>query len=387
MASTLRLAIAAPRFWPLVEDRPAHLLQLAEALIAAGHQVTVVTPLWKRAWPQKMQIGPVPLVRLRGSLRGSLSTVRWMYSLSSWLREQAQQIDGVLVSGLRHEAYVALGAAQKTHTPTILLAGESDLAWHKTAAFGSRIAARCREAPAVVAPTSELADELSAAGYSRERISVIQRRAAIPPPRSPIARDAARAALAAANYDLVATPNAPVALAAARLDADQQLSDLVRAWRIVTARRSEARLWILGDGPLRDTLYRQISDLDQRFRVLIPGTFDCLREIMQAADLFLAPAPQAVPPLALLAALAAGLPAIAADSPATRALVGGEAAAMFYPPGDVKAMAAAIAQHFDQPAAGILRASAIRQEMQAAPTPSDEAAAYVKVFRSLGNRR
>ena len=61
----LRLAIAAARFWPLVEDRQTHLLQLAESLLAAGHQVTVVTPLWKRSWPQKMMVGPVPLVPSR----------------------------------------------------------------------------------------------------------------------------------------------------------------------------------------------------------------------------------------------------------------------------------------------------------------------------------
>ena len=43
MAHTLRLAIAAPRFWPLVEDTSTHLLRLSESLHAAGHSVTVVS--------------------------------------------------------------------------------------------------------------------------------------------------------------------------------------------------------------------------------------------------------------------------------------------------------------------------------------------------------
>src|SRR5262245_17473737 len=301
-----RLAVIAPRFWPLVEDAPQHLLRLAESLIGAGHAVQVVTPLWKRSWPRAMQVGPVPLVRLRGSPRTALGTVRWMYSLSSWLHEQ--RLDGVIVGGLRHEAYVALGLEAKLRMPVVLIGHEGDVAWQQSAAFGGRIAARCRKGLTIVAASTELAKELEHAGYRREAIRLIPRRVPLPPPRSPASRDQARAALAAVNHDLVTAAAAPVALATGRLDQAGRLADLVRAWRIVGARRSEARLWIVGDGPLRDHLYRQIGDLDQRFRILIPGTFDCLREVMEAADLFLAPTPHTVPPLALLEALAAGLP-------------------------------------------------------------------------------
>ena len=59
----------------------------------------------------------------------------------------------------------------------------------------------------------------------------------------------------------------------------------------MTARRPEARLWIIGDGPARETLYRQIGDLDQRFRAFLPGTFDCLDELVQASDMLLLPSP------------------------------------------------------------------------------------------------
>ncbi len=380
MAHTLRLAIAAPRFWPLVEDAATHLLRLSQSLIAAGHAVTVVSGLWQRAWPQQMVVGAAPLVRLPGAPRGGLATVRWMYSLASWLREQAPRLDAVLVGGLRHEAFVAVRALAKSPVRVVLLAGEGDIAWQRSAAFGGRIAARCRQAGAIVAPSSELAGGLAAAGYARERLAVIPRRVSIPPPRGATQHDEARAALAATNYDLATTSTAPVALAAGRLDAEHRFGDLVRAWRIVTARRSEARLWIVGDGPMRDKLYRQISDLDQRFRVLIPGTFDCLAELLKAVDLFVSPAPHVVPPLALLEAMAAALPVLAADAPAIRALPGVESA-MLFPVGDAKALGEAICQQFEHPAAGIVRASAIRQLVQAAPTPADEAAAYSEVLR------
>ena len=158
----------------------------------------------------------------------------------------------------------------------------------------------------------------------REKITVIPRRVPIPPPRSPKLRDEARAALATANYDLVTTDSTAVAIAVGRLDAEHRFGDLVRAWRIVAARRSNARLWIIGDGPERDNLYRQIGDLDQRFRVLIPGTFDGLDEVLQAADMYLVPAPHTTPPLAMLEAMAAGLPVIAADASELRQSVADE---------------------------------------------------------------
>jgi hypothetical protein len=85
---SLRLAIVAPRFWPLWGDAERRALLLAESLIEEGHRVTVVSPRWRRTWPAEMCVGLVPLVRLRGSHRTGWSTLRWMYFLSRWLKEQ-----------------------------------------------------------------------------------------------------------------------------------------------------------------------------------------------------------------------------------------------------------------------------------------------------------
>src|SRR5215213_6854638 len=141
--SHLRLAIVTPRFWPLIGDRPTHLLRLAQTFIVLGHSSVVVTPQWKRSWPQEMSIGVVPVLRLRGSGRGDWSTLRWMYGLARWLGKN--EFDAILVDGLRHEAYVALGATQRKPRPLALIAGDDDLDWQTTATLGSRIAARCRE--------------------------------------------------------------------------------------------------------------------------------------------------------------------------------------------------------------------------------------------------
>jgi len=95
------------------------------------------------------------------------------------------------------------------------------------------------------------------------------------------------------------------------------------------------------------------------------------------------PAPHQVPPLVLLEALAAGLPVVSADAPAIRELAPSDAAGMFITPGEIQSLATAICNHFEHAGPGILRASGIRQRMQAEPTPADEAAAYVELFQRL----
>lgn len=374
----LRLAIVTPRFWPLVGDRPTHLLRMAESLVTLGHTPIVVTPQWKRSWPKQMTIGQVPLVRLRGSGRGGWSTLRWMYSLASWLRDET--LDGVIVDGLRHEAYVALGAARRKSLPVALIAGDDDLAWQKSATLGSRIAARCQEAQMLIAPSEVMAAALSAAGFAANAIQLTKRGSIEMPPRSPALRGAARTALASVNADLVVTGKTIVALAVGRLDEAHRFGDLVRAWRIVSARQPDARLWIVGDGPERDRLYRQIGDLDQRFRVVIPGTFDCLEDLIQASDMLLIPSQHQVPPIVLLDAQAAGLPAVVAQAPLADVLVHSGETGFGYPLGDVKALAAVALDLIERPAGGIEVGAAARALSLSRPTPLAEAEAYIGII-------
>jgi glycosyltransferase involved in cell wall biosynthesis len=379
--SLQRVAIVTPRFWPLIDDRSTHLLRLAEALIAAGQDVIVVTPRWKRTWPEEMHVGTVPLVRLRGSAAGGFRTLRWMYSLAGWLREARP--DAAIVSGLKHEAYVTLRAKPGSPRACVLLAGEDDLPWQRTATLGSRVAEHCRAAPCIAAPTHAVRDELASANYPAEHIHVVSRGTLAWPPPSPQRRDAARAALAAVNYDLATTASARVALAVGRLDAAHQFGDLVRAWRIVTARHPETRLWIVGDGPERERLYRQIGDLDQRFRAMLPGTFERTDELLDACDMLLVPGAHRAPPLALLDAQAAGLPVIAADSAAARQCITTGETGILYPCGDGKSLAAAILDLIDNPARAVALAAAARAISPARPTPEDEAAMYLELIREL----
>jgi glycosyltransferase involved in cell wall biosynthesis len=381
-AAHLRLAIVTPRFWPLVGDSDTHLLQLAESLISLGHKPTIITPRWKRSWPEQMTVGTAPLTRLRGSHRDGWSTLRWMYSLASWLRARGpDDLDGVIIGGMKHEAYVAIGAGRRTQVPTIVVAQQDDVDWHRTATLGPRIAARCQGASFIVAATPQLSDALKAVQFPVDRIGVVPRAVAATPLCSARSREDGRAALVTANYDLLTTGKAYVALAVGRLDADHRFGDLVRAWRIVTARHPEARLWIAGDGPDREALYKQIGDLDQRFRAVLPGTFDCLDELLQASDVLLIPGEHSVPPMVMLQAQVCGVPVIAADKSAASADVAHEQTGLVYRTGDVKALADCVTSLIERPGRAVAYATAARAAALLRATPQDEAQAYVQLIR------
>jgi glycosyltransferase involved in cell wall biosynthesis len=380
---SLRLALIAPRFWPHWGDAERRMLGLAEGFLNCGHRVTVVSPRWQRAWPAEMCVGTVPLLRLRGSHKSGWSSLRWMYSLSRWLKEQANELDAVLISGLRQETYVAIRTLANSRLPIVALAHAGDLAWQQSATFGSRMARRCRQATAIIVPSQALARQLIAAEYADRKITVIPWSVPLPPPRSPVQREAARAALAGVNSDLITSDATPIGLAIGRLDDEHCFGDLVRAWRIVTAKRPEARLWIVGDGPNRERLYRQICDLDLRHRVLIPGNFDCLNELMAAADLFVQPAPCEAPPVVLVSALAAGLPAIAADSPAAREVIQGEQTGLLFSPGDPKALAMQIERLLTAPGEGVVLGSAARDLIRDCASSDAIVAQYANLLHGL----
>jgi glycosyltransferase involved in cell wall biosynthesis len=364
----LRLAILTPRFWPWTGDAETHLLRLAALFRQCGHQVTVVTPQWHRDWPRQMLVREVPLVRLRGAPLGGLSTLRYMYSLKKWLREQQGQVDAVLVSRMRHEAASAVRAFKGTNVPVIVQAEQAgpagDVAWHRKVGFGSRIAARCRQATALVATDELVHQELLAADYDGAKVTTIQRGVPIPPLTNPAVRDQARSAIAGVNHDLLVSNDAPVALTIARFEAGEGLRELVQAWRPIAARWPLSQLWMVGDGPLREELYRLISDLDLRYRVLLPGTFSPMDELYQAADLFIRPALVDGPTLRLADALAAGLPAITTDLAGHRVWIDSGRTGVLVPPRDTKALSEAIRGLLDDPARAVALGSAAREQIK-----------------------
>lgn len=138
---------------------------------------------------------------------------------------------------------------------------------------------------------------------------------------SPAVRDESRRDLRATNKDFAVPMKGKVAITIRPLQAASNLPALLRAWKEVIEVHPDARLWVIGDGKQRDELAQLRRDLDLGWNVIMPGVFEETDELLAAADLYLADGAGHVG--RLLAAMAAGLPIVAQDSPTHREMLGG----------------------------------------------------------------
>lgn len=87
--------------------------------------------------------------------------------------------------------------------------------------------------------------------------------------------------------------------------------DILAAWQ---ARRPDARLMFLGDGPLRDAVEGRAAALGVAGSLLMPGFVHDVTDALAAADVFLLASAWEGLPRAVLEAIAAGLPCVVRDT-------------------------------------------------------------------------
>ena len=132
---------------------------------------------------------------------------------------------------------------------------------------------------------------------------------------------------------------APVIGTIARLHPSKGQEDLLRAFSIVHARRSDAVLWIIGEGERRPALEKEAQRLGISDRLRMPGARDDICDILPAIDLFALPSHWEGMPNALMEAMAAGRPVVASDIDGIRALVEHGESGWLTPPGAPEVLA------------------------------------------------
>jgi len=111
-------------------------------------------------------------------------------------------------------------------------------------------------------------------------------------------------------------PDSPVnVLAVGSLTAPKGMDRLIAAFPALLARRPSSRLTILGEGPERAALQRQVDELGLVGRVHLPGFCADVRKELPGADLFVLPSRFEGMPNALLEAVSARRPVVVLDHP------------------------------------------------------------------------
>lgn len=117
---------------------------------------------------------------------------------------------------------------------------------------------------------------------------------------------------------------------------------LLRAFHLVLRQRPDCDLTIIGDGPLRGPLYRLSRDLGISHRVHFPGLLSHPATMLKKGQLFVMSSEYEGFPLAILEAMACGLPVVAFDCHGCNHIVEHGVNGILVPPLDFHRLAQAI---------------------------------------------
>ena len=131
---------------------------------------------------------------------------------------------------------------------------------------------------------------------------------------------------------------APRAVFVGRLAPEKGLDTLIDAWPSVRATYPEARLILIGEGPERAALEDRVKALGLTLgpgqAVELPGASADPTEALRGADLFVLPSREEGMSIALLEAMALGIPLVASSIPGNRRLVSDFKHGRLAPPDD-----------------------------------------------------
>ncbi|MCH2610012.1 MAG: glycosyltransferase [Pirellulales bacterium] len=341
-----RIVLITRRFWPLVGGAEMVMANLAVEFRDLGCDTQLLTAKWESQWPNEIIHRDIPVSRLSNPRQRGWGTYKYMHALAKWLRTNKDSYDAILVSMLKHDAYVAVRIGQQLGKRVVLRvegAGETgDCNWHTNARFGMKIRKRCMLSDHIIGPSDATMEELLEAGFDTSRTVHIPNGVGIPEIGALQTRTEARQIVAEANYDLTTTESSRIVIYTGRLDKKKGLVELIRSWPQVLENWADSQLWLIGEGPDRDLLYQEIKDLEVRSSVFMPGAFDDVTDLLRAANLFVLPSYTEGLSLSLLEAMAHQIPVVASDIPGNRQLVTHGRTGRLVPVADVTALGKAI---------------------------------------------
>jgi glycosyltransferase involved in cell wall biosynthesis len=240
-----------------------------------------------------------------------------------------------------------------------------------------RVAAALRWGDAFVAIAREIHDELRTMGVQEERIWDIAN--GVDTERfAPASRDERIALRRRLGF-----PDGRLVVFVGRLTVAKALDVLLNAWAQRDAALADVYLVIVGDGELRDNLSRQAHELGIAQSVVFTGGTNDTAAYLQACDAFVLPSRTEGMPVALLEAMACGLPCVATRVGGSAEVIEDGTDGRLVAPEDAAALARALGEALATPIWGA-RARRRIQDRYAIDTVAEH---YTIMYESLLNGR
>ncbi|HVF99858.1 MAG TPA: glycosyltransferase [Chloroflexia bacterium] len=170
---------------------------------------------------------------------------------------------------------------------------------------------------------------------------------------------------AALKRDLLGDPavreDTPLVLNVARLVPQKGLAYLARAARLVLDARPDARFAVVGQGPLKDDLLKQVEELGLDGKFVLAGVRSDVPELMAAGDVFVLSSLWEGLPISLLEAMSSGCPVVATEVGGVGGVVQSDRTGLLVPAEDPDALAQAILRCLNNPQEAQQRAGAARE--------------------------
>ncbi len=157
---------------------------------------------------------------------------------------------------------------------------------------------------------------------------------------------------------------------------------LIEAMADVASDLPDLHLLLVGDGELRSAIEAEVRERGLGDRVSFLGTRRDVDEILAASDVFVLASLWEGLPLALVEAMASGLPVIATEVSGTRQVVVDGTSGLLVPPGDPASLASAIHWVEADPEAAARLASEGRARVTAMFTAEAQAERLATLFRN-----
>ena len=313
--------------------------KLAAGLVQQGHSVDLVLAHARGPYLDELPAA-VRVVDLEVS-RVATAVV----PLARYLRRERPQ---VVFSVLDYVNVVSVAARALSRVDVRLVVSERN---HLSAVVANRTRRRTRLMPwlvrwaypradAVVAVSQGVAEDLvNGFGIEPSRVHVMNNPVVTP--------ETLRMREETPRHPWLRQPEVPVVLAVGRLMPQKDFGTLLEAFALVRKER-EARLVILGEGPLRPELESAVQDLGLAEDVDLAGFDPNPYSAMAAASVFVLSSRWEGSPGVLIEALSCGTPVVATDCPSgPRQILDGGRFGRLVPVGDVPSLTAGLVDALD----------------------------------------
>ncbi len=380
----MRVLMVVRLFYPWIggAERQAH--KLALKLREKNIDVEIVTGWWFRGTLQHDTLDGIPIFRNHTlwemfGIKGLRKFGGYLYiaTLLWHLWRRRADYDVIHIHGLNYHTFAAVLAGQWFHRKTLTKVANSGQASDVTkmrndqqllfARYMLPTALHCDQ---FVAINDTIIRELTAAGVPAEKIVWLPN---------------------GVETDSIATKSSyalhqPARLIfVGRLHAQKGLDVLLTAFQQLLRQHPthEARLQLVGEGPLRGDLTRLAEQLGIARHVHFVGQTDQVLERLQQADIFVLPSRAEGMSNALLEAMVCGLPVVVSDIPGNIDIVAHEHDGLLFAVNDSNSLVQALASLLDQPVLRERLGQAARQTVERRYSLNYVADRYIALYHNL----